>query len=138
MGYMTNITILNDHFNWIEDNPETFVKAIKYGMNSGTDDDLLDDLSYRAQTDEERAARLHYVTVHKAQHMDTPQIIFSEANGTYPVHELCWGPKLERYLNRWGNKATRIRILRGVVNKLRRYAGELEAELDAIEKEQGK
>lgn len=131
MGFMTNITILNDHFDWVQRNPEKFVSAIQSGMVSGTDEDLwYDGRDFR--TDDEREASAHYVTVHKAQHADTPQIIYTEANGAFPVHELAFG-RAERYVNKWGNSSVRIGILRKVVNKLRWYADQLEAELDAIE-----
>lgn len=140
MGSMTNVTILNDHFDWIIRNPDTFVKAIQYGMNSGTDSPIEETFCIKEgrspnwhETDEERAARIHYVTVHKAQHMDTPQIIFTEANGAWPIHELDIAIA-RGWIEQKSNPRTYIRILRGIINKLRWYADRVETELDAAER----
>lgn len=79
---MTNITILNDHFKWIEEHPETFVEAIKLGLIDGISCED-DELHYSAT----RAAASHYVTVHKSHHADTPQVIVSHKNSAYNVHD---------------------------------------------------
>lgn len=135
MGFMTNITILNDHFDWVQKNPKKFVRAIASGMNSGTDRELWSPSRADYRTDEEREASVHYVTVHEAQHANTTQIIYTEANMALPVHMLAWG-RAERWVNKWGkgteNARVRIGILRRVVNDLRIHADRLEAELDAI------
>lgn len=129
---MTNITILNDHWPWIEENPETFMKAIKYGMNSGSDEELQ---THYHPIEEVEEANRHYVTVHKAEHADIDQVILSGGNSAYPVHELAFG-KARQWITRWGpssnNARVRIGILRSIVRKLRWHADRLEAEVDTI------
>lgn len=138
MGYMTNVTLLNDHWDRVEKNPQMLVDAISEGMHDGTEGPWHEEsvLRYGRDYDSEakRWARVNYVTVHKSEHADTPQIIYAEANSAWPVHELPWVIGRGQWLESKSNPRTYIRIFRGIVNKLRWYADQLETELDAAEK----
>lgn len=139
MGFMTNISILNDHFDWIDKNPKTFVKAIKYGMNSGTDSYVDAALAARQdrpphwhESPEERQARVHYVTVHRAQHMDVPQVAYAHQNMTFDVYDLARGfeldsPKINKYTPK---------VARDVAKELRRQAKYLDNAVNEYEKRQ--
>lgn len=141
MGYMTNITILNDHFDWVRKNPKKFVEAIASGMNSGTESiaratyDHTSPRSPKYSNDREAEARCHYVTVHKAEHADTPQVIFTHCNAAYQIGDLTWGiykGYLDQEAERHGSKhvAHLEQHYRGIAEKLHRAAKELENALD--------
>ena len=137
MGFMTNITLLNDHFDWVQKNPKKFVRAIAAGMNDG----LMSEVHWSetkgdphwSETKEEREARIHYVTVHAAQHADTPQVIWCDRNATYAVHELPYAIDRGLLSIRSSNPTYAIQHLRQCVRDLRRMADDLEASLDRQE-----
>lgn len=98
MGFSTNITIQNDFWHNIAEDPQALVEGIARGMNDGTNSPH--HIAYAMKQPEDHYLRrelweLEYqtapqgVTVHKAQHNDVPQVIAS-TYGSYAVaaHEL--------------------------------------------------
>lgn len=143
MGFQTNISILNDHLDWIEKNPETFVRAITEQMNYGTKSPLKEvharDMARRRgedyydpnypEHDAGREARLHYVTVHEARHADKLQIIHTHQNTATPVHELPWAIE-KGYLE---IHPRMVDHYREIASDLRGLADELDKALDRFE-----
>lgn len=143
MGFQTNISILNDHFDWIEKNPKTFVKAIKYGMNDGTESLVGEHFEYERavrrgeeffnphghETPEAREARSHYVTVHQARHADVPQVIYTHQNSAWDVYDFQRGVELNVLLRK-SNPETYVEIGRDIAKELRRQARELDRVLN--------
>ena len=87
----THISILNDHFDWIQKNPKKFVRAIASGMNSGTEPLRRGGRWGEVnawRSDDEREAVSHYVTVHQAHHMDTPFTLFAQHNSSYDIWDM--------------------------------------------------
>lgn len=138
MGFQTNISILNDHFDWIDKNPETFVKAIRYGMNGGTDSYVTEALERdRAErkgeryydpkghaTEQEREASAHYVTVHPARHADITQVVFTHQNSAYDLWDYTRGFELQApSINR--NPEFHTKNAREIAKELRRTATRL-------------
>lgn len=136
MGFMTNITLLNDHFDWVLKNPKKFVWAIQAGMNDGIIGEAYDLQRGRApyESDEEREARIHYVTVHQAKHADEPQVIYCNRNSTFPIHDLPYAIDMGWLQNKYGEPKYAIKHLRSAVSDLRRMADRLEEALDKQEK----
>lgn len=82
MGFLTNISISNDFWHTIAADPDKLVGAISIGMNYGTDGPLSTTFYERDEREGKDSYRYHVqratpqgVTVHKAQHYDTPQVI---------------------------------------------------------------
>jgi hypothetical protein len=95
MGFVTNVSISNDFWYEISKDPQKLVDAIGIGMNYGIDGPLTD--AHDAADGGRWAPRYAYVrqatpqglTVHQAQHADTPQIIVN-TYGSHPIaaHEI--------------------------------------------------
>ena len=91
MGFSTNITIQNDFWHEIYRDPQKLADAILVGMNEGQGDPLAEVSAakygrrFRHDQEELRWARLNYVSVHRAQHNDTSQVIVN----TYGSHAIA-------------------------------------------------
>lgn len=92
MGFLTNVSISNDFWHEIAKNPQRLVDAISVGMNDGIDGPnfaAFDGGRYSRRADYARAVTPQGVTVHKAQHYDTPQIIANPyGNSPIAAHEI--------------------------------------------------
>jgi hypothetical protein len=92
MGFVTNISISNDFWHKIAEDPQRLVNAISSGMNYGIDGPLseaFDGGRYGARNAHVQRETPQGVIVHKAQHADTPQIIVN-TYGSHPIaaHEI--------------------------------------------------
>lgn len=143
MGFQTNISILNDHFDWIQKHPKEFVKAIQHGMNDGIENPLAEVWEHdRAEargeatfnpngreSDEERQARLHYVTVHRARHMDDTQVVLTNSNSAFEINDLAYAVE-KGFLDLKSNPDTWVKMLNSYVGQLRTAARRLEEAVD--------
>lgn len=99
MGYQTNISISNDFFGWIQKNPKKFVRAIAAGMNHGTESLCRGGrFGQEHRTEEEREAARNNVVIHKAEHADTAQVIFTYQNAAYQISDVVWAIYQHDYL----------------------------------------
>src|ERR1017187_6798297 len=130
MGMQTHISILNDHFDWIQKNPKKFVSAIASGMNSGTES-----LSRggrwgpdQFRDEDEREAVMHYVTVHQAHHMDTPFTLVAHQNSSYDIWDLITALN-NGFLAEQENPEVWEGIIKGVLTNLKSSTKNLEKAL---------
>lgn len=144
MGNQVVVSFLTDRWSDIEKQPEEFVRAISTGMNHGTDR-LIDIARWgeespklRAYREEEnRWARMNYVTVHQFQHADTPQITYTQYNSSTDVWDLAYALEIgllqtrSPFVHTPAYEATARRI----IDELRRAANRLERSLDKAVKE---
>ncbi|AIM49961.1 hypothetical protein PORCELAIN_84 [Mycobacterium phage Porcelain] len=72
MGYMTNLTILNDGFDQLEKYPDDFVEGIKLNMNQGGTFGV--------------GIYVNNVNVQAAEHADATQLIAVGGNFSTKVH----------------------------------------------------
>lgn len=99
MGFLTNISISNDFWHTIKDDPQKFIDAITIGMNSGAGSPGPLSETYDARETNGNLIRHNWemkhlvapqgVTVHQARHYDEPQVIVN-ARGTHAIaaHEI--------------------------------------------------
>ena len=133
MGFQTNISILNDHFDWIEENPREFVAGITIAMNYGNES-LTDKVRVkRTIHPEESAITSHYVTVHKAQHADVQQVTYTHQNSSYDVWDVTRGIQLG-YLDTVSNPEIYVQIYKQIARELRRQAADLSKAIKEYDK----
>lgn len=96
MGFLTNVSISNDFWHEIAKDPDRLIEAISIGMNDGVEGPLAQTWAAKDQRAGCKYSRSTHnwhvsqripqgVTVHKAQHYDTPQIIVN----TYGSHAIA-------------------------------------------------
>lgn len=141
MGNQVVVSFLTDHWNEVEKDPERFVKGISAALNYGSDS-----LSHRVLNarrgrprdwpldsyGEARFLHHHYVTVHRYQHADVPQITWTGRNSSYDLWDFSQGLE-DGYLDQVSNPEAYVRIGRGIVDDLRYHADRLERILDERE-----
>jgi hypothetical protein len=105
MGFYTNVSISNDFWHEIAREPKKLVDAISIGMNEGIDGPLfaaLDGGRYSERALYTRRNTPQGVTVHKAQHADTPQIIVN----AYGYHSVAAHEIVPAIQNGWLDAST--------------------------------
>jgi hypothetical protein len=104
------------------------VQAIAAGMNSGTESLCGGGrFGQQHQTDEEREAARNNVVVHKAEHADTPQVIFTHQNSAYQISDVIWAVYQHGYLE--DNPQMDVHFER-MAKELHKQAYELEKALE--------
>lgn len=130
MGFQTNISILNDHFDWIAKNPRKFVEAISESLHDGTDSFVsrVKTVPRHRQSDSQLDASHHYVTVHRSRHADNPQVIFTHRNMAIDVIDLTHGIE-DGFLESVDPSERAFYTQKGheIAKELRRIAKQLEA-----------
>lgn len=132
MGNQVVVSFLTDHWHETKKDPEMFVRVIDrllaYGSESLVEETLARRRGRRGivnRMEEGRWADSHYVTVHRYQHADVPQVTFTQYNSSYDVYDLTRAIELG-LLERKTNRGTWRNISRGIIQDLRDKADALE------------